>query len=126
MRDVLAVDQDASLLRHQKPQDQLQRRGLARPRFPHDHDRLAFVGFERNVLENRLVERETHVLHLDDGRALRARHTLALAIGFLRIRRQLLADCLTNLTGASALESPAQVPPLHGTAMIDSRICVRK
>ncbi len=68
--DVLAVDHHAPLVRREQPQEELEDRGLARPRLAEHDDRLPRVGGERHVVEHGLVERQRHALELDDGLVL--------------------------------------------------------
>ena len=72
--DVAPVDEDASAVELVEAHEQVDQGGLARPRGPHDRDRVAGVDPQRQVpdeLDLRAVG-EAHVLHLDDARARRA------------------------------------------------------
>lgn len=43
VRDVVAIDADATVVRHEEPEDQLEDRGLSRSRFADDDNRLSLV-----------------------------------------------------------------------------------
>ena len=56
--DVFAVDGDSALIGDQQPEQQLEDRRFSGTGFADDDDRLALSGVERDVLENRLLERQ--------------------------------------------------------------------
>src|SRR5688500_7189637 len=118
MRDVLVVDEDATLIGCKQAQNQLERHRLAGTRFADDHHRVAFGYLKRDVFPNRWFEREAHVLQLDDIARLERLHAdwtfecLLPGVGL-----EFLSDRLTHLTGRSVA---AASRPHHGTTRIES------
>ncbi len=130
-------------------------RRLSRSRLADDDERLARKRGERNVLEDRAVERQVDALELDDRAAQRARvfgpRTLLAGVVF----RQLTLDCRPNALFLLAPDDVVRAPVArfgyahrvlgrfgarrrmrirrrsavaidHGATSTESRICVRK
>ena len=71
--DIAPVDEDASPIELVEAHEQVDQRGLARPRGPHDRNRVPGVHPQRQIpdeLDLRVVG-EAHMLHLDDARPRR-------------------------------------------------------